>query len=260
VTGPEELVSSIERKKLQLDLESAKIALDQVKTKAARQKRTDDQDLNGLVETRDSAKGEAKRIASQLPMMQVKAPRAGTVVYMTRGDEKFKVGDQTWKLGPVMQIVGLSKMRGAGRIDEVDLAKVAVGQAVTVHLDALPDVEVRGKILEIAKALQPKSPTDPSKTIGVKIALDPTTAPLRPGMRFRGQVETDRRVNIVQVPLDAVFATPEGPVAYKESGGGGALAQVKLVVGRRSTSMVEVTSGLAAGDRVSRIDPSAGKK
>ena len=75
----------------------------------------------------------------------------------------------------------------------------------------------------------------------MKIAIDPTTAPLRPGMRFRGLVETERRAAVVQVPLDAVFATPEGPVAYKDTGGG-ALAKVKLVVGKRSATMVEVTS------------------
>lgn len=253
VTGPEDLVSTIQRKKLQLDLDSAKIALEQAKTKSARQKRADDQDINALVETLAQAKDRAKRIQEQLPKMTVKAPRAGTLVYMMHGDEKIKVGDQTWKLGQVVQVVSLSKMRGAGRVDEVDLAKVAIGQVVTVHLDALPDVELAGKITDIAKSLQPKSQTDPSKVIGVKIALAQTAAPLRPGMRFRGEVETERRANVVQVPLEAVFATPDGPVAYKDVGGG-KVEPAKLALGKRSATMVEVTRGLAAGDRVSRIE------
>ena len=38
-------------------------------------------------------------------------------------------------------------------------------------------------------------------------------------MRFRGQVETERLPNVVQVPAEAVFVTPDGPVAYRDSGG-----------------------------------------
>ena len=105
--------------------------------------------------------------------------------------------------------------------------------------------------------MQAHSQTDPSKVINVRIALEPTTASLRPGMRFRGEVETERRKDVVQVPVEAVFVTADGPVAYRAHGG--ALEKVKLTVGKRSATTVEVVAGLAPGDRVSRIDPGAGK-
>jgi hypothetical protein len=72
-------------------------------------------------------------------------------------------------------------------------------------------------------------------------------------MRFRGQIETEKLAKVVQVPADAVFVTPEGPVAYRESGG--ALEAVKLVLGKRNGTAIEVKSGLAPGDRVSRVAP-----
>jgi multidrug efflux pump subunit AcrA (membrane-fusion protein) len=72
-------------------------------------------------------------------------------------------------------------------------------------------------------------------------------------MRFRGQVETERRQDVVQVPADAVYVTPDGPVAYRKTRGG--LERVRLVLGRRTPTMIEVTAGLAPGDRVSRRDP-----
>jgi multidrug efflux pump subunit AcrA (membrane-fusion protein) len=89
--------------------------------------------------------------------------------------------------------------------------------------------------------------------VGVKIDLDPTTSPLRPGMRFRGEVEAERIPNVVQIPSDAVFVTPDGPVAYREKDG--ELEAVRLQLGRRSATVIEVVSGLAPGDRVSRTDP-----
>ncbi len=40
---------------------------------------------------------------------------------------------------------------------------------------------------------------------------------------------------------------------------GGTLERVRITLGRRSATMIEVTSGLADGDRVSRIDPTRAK-
>ena len=78
--------------------------------------------------------GEADQRAAAEDDGQV-AARAGTVVYVMRGDEKVKIqATRRGSSASVMQIVGLSKMRGAGRVDEVDLAKIATDQTVTVHL------------------------------------------------------------------------------------------------------------------------------
>ena len=89
--------------------------------------------------------------------------------------------------------------------------------------------------------------------IHLKVAIDPTKEPLRPGMRFRGQIETEKLAKVVQVPADAVFVTADGPVAYRESGG--KLEAVKLVLGKRNNTAIEVKSGLQPGDRVSRVAP-----
>lgn len=258
LAGPEDLTSSIERKTLALDAEVARVALEQAKTKAARQRRTDETELAALAGKRDYAAKHAARLEDEVAKMVVKAPRAGTIVYPAQWNgDKLKVGDQTWRLGVVLQVVGLGKMRAKGRVDEVDIARVALKQPLSLRLDALPDVQLRGSVDTIAKAVVPHSQTDPSKVIEVRVALDPTTAPLRPGMRFRGEIETARVPDVVQVPVEAVFVTPSGPVAYRATASG-ALEAVKLGVGRRSARAVEVTAGLAAGDRVSRVEPARG--
>jgi HlyD family secretion protein len=252
--APSDLVATIEQKQVELDEQSAKLALDEAKQHAASAKRSDDEEIQRLTEKATYAKHRVEELQGNLAKLQVTAPRAGTVVLPQNWQgEKHKVGDSVWRMEDVMSIVGLGKMVGAGQADEVDIAKIDVNQPVTLRLDALPDVQLKGHIESIAKSVQRKSQADPSKIIKLKIAIDPTKEPLRPGMRFRGLVETAKLAGVVQVPADAVFVTPEGPVAYRENGG--KLERVKLSLGRRNATAIEVKAGLTPGDRVSRTEP-----
>jgi HlyD family secretion protein/macrolide-specific efflux system membrane fusion protein len=144
-------------------------------------------------------------------------------------------------------------MIGKAEVDEIEMARVAQGQPVTLRLDALPDAQLLGKVQSIARAVRSKSNADPSKVVEIKVELAATKEPLRPGMRFRGEVEIERLKEVVQIPSDAVFVTPEGPIAFRNRDGH--LEQVRLGLGKRSSTAIEVKSGLAAGDRVSRVDP-----
>jgi HlyD family secretion protein len=255
---PGELVASIEMRSLQLDQKTAEIALEMAKNKAAQSKRSDDAALASLREKHAYVSSRVEQLQQSIAKMEIKAPRAGTIVYPTNWNgEKKKRGDNAWRMEVVLQVVGLDKMIGNGAVDEVDVARVAKDQVVSLRLDALPDVQLKGKIESIARSVRARSWQDKSKVVDVKIALDATTAPLRPGMRFRGEIEAERVANVVLIPADAVFVTGEGPVAYRESGGG--LEEVKLELGRRSSTMIEVKSGVQAGDRVSRSG-AGGKK
>ncbi len=254
--GPSDLEAAVNLETEKLDEQTAKLALAGAKYKADATKRSDEQELAQLSEKATYAKHRAEVLAKSLQEMEVASPRDGTVVLDTNWQgEKRKVGDPSYRGDTVMRIVGLAKMKGKGTVDEVDLAKVAVAQPVRLRLDALPDVELRGSVTEIEKNVGAKSQVDPSKVAKLSIELAKTSVPLRPNMRFRGQVETEKLAQVVQVPTEAVFVTPDGPVAYRAVGGG--IEQVKLVLGKRSASAIEVKQGLAAGDRVSRTEPGA---
>jgi multidrug resistance efflux pump len=251
---PAELTASIAVETAKLELKSAELALQLANHKAALQRRVDETELAALRDRLAYATQRATLLADNIGKLQVTASRAGTIVFPTgwRGEKK-KVGDSVWRMEVVLQVVGLDKMVGKGAVDEVDIARVAASQPVRLRLDALSDLELHGTVETIARAVRPRSDVDPSKVIDVKLALAPTAAPLRPGMRFRGEVETERVRDVVLIPADAVFVTPSGPVAYRDAGG--ALAPVAIALGRRNATMIEVTSGLAAGDRVSRRGP-----
>jgi multidrug efflux pump subunit AcrA (membrane-fusion protein) len=252
--GEPELVANVDLETLKLDEKTAELVLEGAKNHAAESKRSDEQEIAQLSEKATYAKSRVDELRKTIAAMQVMSPRAGTVVLpMNWQGEKHKVGDSVWKMEDILQIVGLGKMIGNGLVDEVDMAHVATGQHVQLRLDALPDVQLAGTVQEIAKSVEPKSYTDPSKVVKLKVAIEPTKVPLRPGMRFRGLVELERLPNVVVVPVDAVFVKPDGPVAYRKRGTG--FERVKLELGKRSATSIQVVHGLDPGDRVARTEP-----
>ncbi len=252
--GTPDLVASVDLKTLKLDEDNAKLVLAGAKNHAAEAKRSDEQEVERLTDHAAYAKHRVEELQKNIEAMQVGAPRAGTIVMPVnwRG-EKHKVGDSVWKMEDIMQIVGLGAMVGDGVVDEVDIARIAPAQPITLRLDAQPDVQLTGTVQSIAKSFEPKSDVDPSKVVKLKLALAKTTVPLRPGMRFRGEVETEKRAHVIVVPVDTVFVKPDGPVAYRQRGN--SLERVKLELGKRSTTAIEVVKGLEPGDRVSRTEP-----
>jgi RND family efflux transporter MFP subunit len=183
-------------------------------------------------------------------MMQT-APRDGTVVYATnwRGEKK-KVGDSCWKNERVVEIPDLNRMKAEGEVDEVDAGRVAVGQRVTLRLDAHPDDELHGTITMAARTVQRKRGTqDPVKVLRVDIALDKTDpAKMRPGMRFQGTIELNRVKNAVLIPRESVYVSSKGPFVYRRDALN--VEAVPVQLGRQNDKSVEVLKGLAAGDRV----------
>jgi HlyD family secretion protein len=255
-TGSPDLVANINLETLKLDEETARLALEGAKNHAAESKRSDEQEIAKLSEKSAYAKKRVAELQQNIVAMQVMSPRDGTVVLpMNWQGEKHKVGDGVWKMEDIMQVVGLGKMIGQGVVDEVDIARVTVGQTVALRLDALPDVQLAGNVQELAKNVEPKSFTDPSKIVKLKVAIGATKVPLRPGMRFRGNVEVERRPNAIVVPVECVFVKPDGPIAYRKHGQG--FERVKLELGKRSASAIEVVKGLEPGDRVARTEPAA---
>ena len=212
-----------------------------------RQERSDSAVLESYL---GRARGRVKEIKDSIVAMAVKAPRTGTVVYKQdfRGEKK-KVGDGMWRGEQVMEIASLDKMAAQGQVDEVDASKVAVGQRVGLRLEAHPDKEYSGTVERVATLVQTESPESRVKVVGLEIKLHETDAMLmRPGMRFRGRIETARVPGVLQVPLAAIESTASGPVVNKLGSGAAAPTAVKL--GRRGREAVEVTEGLAPGDRV----------
>ena len=249
--GPTDIVSVKERKQVQLDYDLAGSETKTIRLRIDSLERAAKAEIALLTSKQQHAASIVAETQSGIQKMTVIAPRNGTIVYVTnwRGDKK-KVGDSVWRMERVVEIPDLARMMAKGDVDESDAGKVAVGQRVTLTLDAHPDEELRGTIRETARTVQrQQGSSNKLKVLRVDIVLDKTdAAKMRPGMRFHGTVELSRARNALLVPRNAVYLSPRGPIAYRR--GLFSVTTVPLRLGVQNEKSIEVLSGLAASDRV----------
>ncbi|HEX2252686.1 MAG TPA: HlyD family efflux transporter periplasmic adaptor subunit, partial [Thermoanaerobaculia bacterium] len=250
VDVPESLASAKELEQARIDRDVAAAEVSSLERRLELERRAAAAELGALVEKRDSAATRVSEMQQYLQMMRIAAPRAGTVIYVTdwRG-EKLKVGDQVWQARKVLEIPDLTHMEAEGQVAESDAGRLAVGQPVTLRLDAHPDHQYRGRIAKIAKTVKRREQGKPEKLVDVTIALAETDEErMRPGMRFQGSIVVEQAEDVLLAPAEAVASTPEGPVALRRTLLGS--ERVVVEVGRSDGERVEILSGLEAGDRL----------
>jgi HlyD family secretion protein len=119
---------------------------------------------------------------------------------------------------PLMLIADMSTINVEVKVDETDITNVKYGQKAKVKVDALGEREIEGEVVEIAQtaltrsgqtiAQTATSGSQEAKDFKVVIRLvnmsEDVRDRLRPGMSATTVVTTDRRENIIAVPLQAL--------------------------------------------------------
>jgi len=253
--GPSELIASGELELARLDRELARKEVSYLTVRLAAFSRSAEAQLAALRNQYERAQTKVAEIQDALERMTRKAPRAGTVIYATNWrDEKKKVGDSCWRGESVMELPDLTQMEAEGRVDEADMGRLDPDQRVILRLDAHPDIKFEGRIKSIWRTVQRESWRSPAKIARLAIELEQTdTQRMRPGMRFRGRVETDKISDVLLIPIEAVFPTPEGPIVYAETWNG--YRRVSVELGRRNEGQVELLGGLQEGETISLVEP-----
>tara|TARA_R110002096_G_scaffold16898_13_gene58147 strand:- start:7643 stop:8836 length:1194 start_codon:yes stop_codon:yes gene_type:complete len=248
-----ELTGTLAIKKAKLTLAAAEETVEHLRAQQKRKRANAQGALATLKGQVALATRQVEQLDKEIASMTVMAESGGTVIYGDNWNGKIKVGDSLWRLGTAVEVATLDSMMAEGIVDEADSAKLELGQTVRLRLESQPDQEITGVLTEIAKTLHQKSNTIPTKVVSVKLSIESNgDLKLRPGMRFRGDVETKRLDAVSVIPLASVFPSASGPVAYRKTSDG--VERRKLVLGLRGKRGIEVREGLAPGDKVSRVD------
>jgi HlyD family secretion protein len=132
-------------------------------------------------------------------------------------------------------------------ISESQIAKVKVGQAVTIKADAFPGEEFTGKVEQIA----PQAKVAQNVTsVEVRVSIDISTAQkLATGMNVEAQFAVGQLANTLFVPNAAVVKQSQGSGVYVLGQDGKSVFQ-PIQTGMTSGKQTEVKSGLQGGEKI----------
>jgi len=131
-------------------------------------------------------------------------------------------------------------------VPESQFAGIAVGQAATVMVPALPGRVYSAHVREIAPAADPQS-----RTYRVKLTIDRPEAPLQLGMTAQVALSlaTSSRT-AVSIPVTALFHQGEHPAVWVVRPADSTLELRPVTVARYDERDVLINAGLAAGEQV----------
>ena len=151
-------------------------------------------------------------------------------------------------------------------LNEIDAAKVNVGDKATITFDALPDLSLAGQVVEL----------DPVGTVSQGVVnynaqvafqdVATSSASVKPGMSATANIVTRVDQNVIAIPNAAVVTQggssyvlePGTPLSVSDlaasANGGLVLPQgtkiVSVTLGLANDTMTEITSGVSAGDQI----------
>lgn len=145
----------------------------------------------------------------------------------------------------LVTLTGISGMQLVAGFAETDTAKLRVGQAATVTVDALPTTELAVHIVAVDGTATSSSGV---VTYNVTFALDRSEPGLRPGMTANVDVVVGEADNVLHVPTAAVSGS--GSNASVTVLRNGKQVRVPVVAGLAGDSSTVILSGLTNGEAV----------
>lgn len=148
-----------------------------------------------------------------------------------------------------IRIVDLDSLYFDSKIDEVDYAKVHVGQQVSVVLDAFPETVCRGKVTFIYR--EGKETTGGVITIPVEVKFTECPLDLATGLNGQAEFETKSVENALVIPKKYLVMQNNRQFVWIQTGQSENDRLLKPVtVGDSTATEVQITSGLYDGQTV----------
>ena len=201
-----------QKRQLEAELESAKTRLQQILGTTDEEKQLTVHAEVGaqavLLEALSTLKAQEERVG----WTTVIAPMPGTVTRLNVEEgEIVTSGRSAFSQGPaVLTIADLSRMVVKTRINEVDIAKIALGQKVEIRVDAYRDRVFKGRVSEVAPSAytpDPRGGQQGDGTITFEVVIEVVGSPpeLLPGMSADVDIIVMQDDNILQLPIDSVI-------------------------------------------------------
>ncbi|MBI5730046.1 MAG: efflux RND transporter periplasmic adaptor subunit [Ignavibacteriales bacterium] len=159
----------------------------------------------------------------------------------------------------MLTVADLSKMEATVNVDENDVVLISVGDTAKVHVDAFSDKTFKGVVSQIGNSAVTKGLGTQDEVVNfqVKILILNPENKLRPGMSCDADIETEKKQNVLTVPIQSVTARidkqnmstsqgekPDNETKVKKERNNKP-KEVVFVIKENKAKMVEVKTGIS---------------
>ncbi len=204
-----------------------------------------------------------EKAQDDLSKTTIYAPLSGHVIDLNAEEGEVVVSGTMNNPGSVIGIIAdLSEILARVDVDETEIVNVKIGQEAVLKVDAVPDREYHGHVVEVGSSGFNR-PQQPDVTFyEVKVLLRDADAELRAGMSVRAEIQTASHADVAVVPIQAVVERP--PVRPEGKEGTDNEEEIKVVfviedgkarqrpveTGISDETHVELRSGVKPGEMV----------
>ncbi|MCJ8236340.1 efflux RND transporter periplasmic adaptor subunit [Aeromonas veronii] len=186
------------------------------------------------------------QVEARLSERRLLAPFAGVVAEVnSKLGEYMTPSPPGVAMPPVIDLIDDRCLYVSAPIDEVDAARLKVGQQARVLLDAMPGRDFAATVTRIAPYVKELEKQARTVEVEAMLAALPTDVPLLIGYSADLEVEVTRASDVLRVAASS--RADDGSVLRLE---GDKLVRVVPRWGVENWNWIEVVEGLAAGDRL----------
>lgn len=204
------------------------------------------------VKQKENALQDAK---DNLANYSVIAPFDGTI-----SSVPIQVLGETASSGTILGTIITTKQLATISLNEVDVAKIKLGQKATLTFDAIPNFSIAGVVAQIDTV---GTVSQGVVTYNVKISFDSQDSAVKPGMSVSASIITDVKQDVLVVQNTAVKSQGNSnyvemfnpPLLAPTDGLVGSISiiapnKIPVVTGLSNNTQTEIVSGLKEGDEI----------
>ena len=217
---------------------SYKISQDQL---AVTKSGSTEEQINAQKSLVESAEAQVVVIQAQLTNNIIYSPIDGII---TKQDAK--VGEIVSSNTTVVSVISLSNFEVEAYVPEINIGKVAVGNSVTMTMDAFSGETFSGKLIYIEPA---ETLIDNVPNFKLKIVFDKDDSRLKSGLTVDADIDVNKKENVLSLPRYAILGNSGKYYVQKMNGSNTVNINVEIGI-QGDNGMTEIVSGLSEGDQV----------
>ncbi len=219
-----------------------------------------------------SAQASLKEAEENLVKTNIYAPMSGTISKLSVEIGERVVGTTQMAGTEMLRIADLSQMEVLVDVNEIDIIRLAPKDTATIEVDAYPGRKFKGMVTQVANSSKNSgtATADQVTNFEVKVIILPesysdllagSNIPFRPGMSASVSIQTEKKDNILMVPLQSITTRKDivdsletsaeilqQVFVYNEEKG--TVDVICVETGIQDMSNIEITKGLSQEHRI----------